>query len=132
MGFDARVKAMARDGGAFENDWDNYDPKRKRGYSFCFGKEVVPYQTESESLQNQLKQCLPAYVKGNAFLIPALVDFSDPLQFLFCYTEETKELAAKQIQLIILQLLRCAPINTYEIYFVDPKDRGANLGILNV
>lgn len=130
-GFDARVRALLVNSGRFDSDWKEYDPKRKRNFSFCYGQVVIPYHTESKSLQNQLEKSLPQYVKGQRFLIPELIDCTSPIKYYFNFSSETKKIAAEQIQLIILQLLRCAPINSYEIYFVDPKDRGADLGILN-
>lgn len=131
MGFSERMAMALSDSGALESDWKSYDPKRDRKYDLPIGNIAVPFKTESKSLQKALIERIPEYARDGFFSIPYIAKLTEPLRLLFKYSAENEKKASEQIQLILLRMLRSAPADTFDIYFVDPEDRGNNIGILN-
>ena len=130
-GFSERMSVALADSGALESDWKSYDPKRERKYELPIGNIAVPFKTESKSLQKALIERIPEYARDGYFSIPYIANSAEPLRLLFKYSTENEKKASEQIQLILLRMLRGAPVDTYDIYFADPEDRGNNIGVLN-
>ena len=131
MGFSERMTAALADSGVLESDWISYDPKRERKYDLPIGNIAVPFKTESKSLQKALIERIPEYAREGYFSIPYIANLAEPLRLLFKYSAENEKKASEQIQLILLRMLRSTPADTFDIYLVDPEDRGNNIGVLN-
>ena len=131
MEFSERMAVALSDSGALELDWKSCDPRRERKYDLPIGNIAVPFKTESKSLQKALIERIPEYARDGYFSIHYIANLKEPLRLLFKYSAENEKKASEQIQLIVLRMLRSAPADTFDIYFVDPEDRGNNIGILN-
>lgn len=129
--FHQRLSKYLCDCGCADSDWIDYNVKRERNYRLVLGNSVVPFITESESLQKKLIDSIPQYAREGCFDVPFVVDTQKPLKIYWQFLKNDKKNVAKQIQIILLRLVRSAPVDSFDIYFIDPCDRGSNLGILN-
>ena len=130
-GFESRVAMAISDCGILPKDWGTYDPKRKPVNRLAVGSIKIPFRTDSQSLQSALLKAIPNYARNGFFVLPYMIGRTKPFKMYFQYDDETKSLAKQQIQLVLLRLLRGASADSFDIYIVDPKERGNALGVLN-
>ena len=134
-GFDSRLKNEINDSGVDENDWYSYDPRRTRKFEVPIGYISIPFCSGVSSLREKVKKDLmhgmSKYAKEGNFYIPYLISTKDPLKLLVKYLSNNEKVASEQIQLILLRMLRNSPADTYNIHFVDPENKGENIGLLN-
>lgn len=134
-GFDSRLKNEINDSGVDKDDWDSYDPRRAKKIEVPIGYISIPFCSGASSLREKVKKDLmhgmSKYVKEGNFYIPYLISTRDPLKLLVKYLSNNEKVASEQIQLILLRMLRNSPADTYNIHFVDPENKGENIGILN-
>lgn len=131
LGFSKRIEKDLVDSGALEKDWQTYSAKRNRNYNLALGNLLVPCQTDSVSLKKNLVQTIPKYAVDDYFKIPYIVETTSPLKIRLNYNNEGKSQASDFVQNLLLNLLRSAPIDSFDVYFIDPVNRGTNLGCLN-
>ncbi len=131
LGFSKRIEKDLVDSGALEKDWQTYSAKRNRNYTLDLGNLLVPCQTDSVSLKKSLVQAIPKFAIDGYFKIPYIVETSSPLKIRLNYNTEGKSQASDFVQNLLLNLLRSAPIDSFDVYFIDPVNRGTNLGCLN-
>lgn len=127
--FAKETTVALKDTGAFSSDWD-YLIDRTPSKLFSCGKIRVPVRTESKSLLEGLKKAIPEYFDGTHFCIPMLVNTSTSSKMYVRYDSANKKYAYETIQAYILQKIRSNPVNSVQVYFADPNDRGQNLGVL--
>ena len=118
-----------KDTGSFSSDW-TYSIDRTPSKLFSCGKIRVPVRTESKSLLEGLKKAIPEYFDGTHFCIPMLVNTGASSKMYVRYDSAHKKSAYETIQAYILQKMRSNPVNSVQVYFADPNDRGQNLGAL--
>lgn len=128
-GFSARIRNFLSLGDAHVSNWDEYDPTKTRTYDLAIGSTQIPIKTNFRSYENLIIERVPELANDH-ISVPFVVNISDPLRLLFKYSVETKRAASEQIQLIIMRMLRSAPADTYDVYLVDPADRGNNANYL--
>lgn len=127
--FEKNVMQSLLNSGYFEKDWD-YDINRQRAEKFVLGCLQIPLKIDSKSLLASLTNALPNRFVNNSFNIPLLLENNETIKMNVWYDEKNKNNAYRYIQSFIVQKMRSNPANSLKTFFVDPNDRGQNLGIL--
>ncbi len=128
-GFGDGIRASLKQSGAFAADWV-YDPLHAEIGNFALGSYFRPIVSPSKSLPQEIEKAIPKLFRNNAFIVPMIFPTAEVQRFFYQYETAVKGRVAEQIQYYILQKLRCAPPDSYTVYFIDPDDRGRSLGIL--
>jgi hypothetical protein len=119
--------------GASEDGWDTYAP------SDGYPKEIMLGTTTTEvfsklpaNVLDMVKQKMPgAYSTGNSITVPVTASIEKaPLNIRLEYDSEQKTSVMAGIQSIILKLIRFMPPFSFSLTYIDPNDRGSNLGLL--
>ncbi|MDR1732389.1 MAG: hypothetical protein LBR61_09900 [Synergistaceae bacterium] len=127
---DSEIRKRFSEMGASEGDWENYDPAASYPGELMFGVMPRPFELPS-SLSAALKSRMPfSYRSGKDFLYPYTIKMPPSLRLLIRYDDDTKNSVMTGIQSFLLKLVRFMPMNSCCITFIDPNDRGANLGLL--
>ncbi|MHC6204708.1 FtsK/SpoIIIE domain-containing protein, partial [Breznakiellaceae bacterium SP9] len=71
-----------------------------------------------------------AFSNGDTIRLPLTVSMGEPLHLLVEYDSNQKTKVMAGIQSIILKLLRFMPAFSFNLTYIDPNDRGTNLGLL--
>lgn len=123
------IDKMCQGSGLNDSDW-----KSNNGVTnfktFVAGKVRIPISCKSNSLPQMLEKAIPGYFMNGSFEIPMVFSAYESNIIYFKYLEQDKGDISSCVQLYLLQKIRCCASGTNEIYFMDPKDRGRNLGIL--
>ena len=127
--FPRLIDKMCQGAGVADYDWRNIGDTTD-AKTFAIGKVRVPISCESNSLPLMLEKAIPGYFKNGSFEIPMLFSAYESNIVYFKYLQQEKSDISSCVQLYLLQKIRCCFEGANEIYFMDPKDRGRNLGIL--
>ena len=116
--------------GAFDESWDTFEPSLAYPQQLMIGAAFVPFIIPPPADQ-MIRDKMPiAFSTGHGFAAPLTVDMSKPLQLLVNYDERCKAEVMNGIQSIILKWIKFMPPYSFSITYIDPNDRGSNLGQL--
>lgn len=116
--------------GAFDETWDHYEPSLSYPGQLMIGAITVPFTIPSPADQMIQEKMPVAFSSGRGFCVPMTVDMSKPLQLLVNYDDRCKTEVMEGIQSIILKWIRFMPPYSFTLTYIDPNDRGSNLGQL--
>jgi DNA polymerase III delta prime subunit len=86
---------------------------------------------KGREVKEMLKEKMPvAFSNGQNITLPFTASMSEPLYLLVEYEREQKDKVMAGIQSIILKLIRFMPAFSLNLTYIDPNDRGTNLGLL--
>lgn len=128
--YDANLTASLEQLGAFDETWDNYEPSLSYPNQLMLGAITVPFSIPSPADQMIQEKMPVAFSSGRGFCVPMTVDMSNPLQLLINYDDRCKNVVMEGIQSIILKWIRYMPPYSFTLTYIDPNDRGSNLGQL--
>lgn len=116
--------------GAFDETWDCYEPSLLYPGQIMIGAISVPFSIPSP-VDQMIQEKMPvAFSSGRGFCVPMTVDMAKPLQLLINYDDRCKTEVMEGIQSIILKWIRFMPPYSFTLTYIDPDDRGSNLGQL--
>ena len=116
--------------GAFDETWGSYEPSLSYPDQLMIGAITVPFTIPSPADQMIQEKMPVAFSSGRGFCVPMTVDMSKPLQLLINYDDRCKTEVMEGIQSIILKWIRFMPPYSFTLTYIDPNDRGSNLGQL--
>lgn len=127
---DKNLTASLEQLGAFDESWNTYEPSSSFPDELMIGAIRIPFVIPSP-VDKMLQEKMPvAYSSGRDFCIPLTIDMSKPLKLLINYEEQCKTTVMEGVQSIILKWIKAMPPYSFKIIYIDPKDRGSNLGKL--
>lgn len=116
--------------GENSDGWDVYRPSYVAPSELLIGMMGWKNPFASNRIRDICLKKIPNYHKeGDYFEIPKLADMNQAI-FLDAVAEEGKELAAELFRSVLTRVMRFLPLGTAEMIFIDPVDRGKNLGKL--
>ena len=128
--YDADLADSLEQLGAFDETWGRYEPSLSYPDQLMVGAVTVPFTIPSPA-DRMIQERMPvAFSSGKGFCVPMTVDVSKPLQMLINYDDRCKVEVMEGIQSIILKWIRFMPPYSFTITYIDPNDRGSNLGQL--
>lgn len=129
--FDSTILDASQVLGASNNEWAKFSPSRVKPDSIMFGYAVIVDNSTDDQFRTALKNALPHVImeNSNAFL-PMDIFFDSAVFSLIKYSESNREKVMRGLQSYILKLVRFVPENLLKIYYIDPYERGSNLGRL--
>lgn len=128
--YDANLTDLLDQLGAFDETWDNYEASLSYPKQLMIGAITVPFTIPSPADQMIQEKMPVAFSSGRGFCVPMTVDMSKPLQLLINYDDRCKTEVMEGIQSIILKWIRYMPPYSFTLTYIDPNDRGSNLGQL--
>ena len=128
--YDADLANALEQLGAFDETWDHYGPSLSYPDQLMIGAITVPFTIPSPADQMIQEKMPVAFSSGRGFCVPMTVDMSKPLQLLVNYDDRCKTEVMEGIQSIILKWIRFMPPYSFTLTYIDPNDRGSNLGQL--
>lgn len=128
--FDESLLSILGQLGAFEDDWNVYTPADTYPDEIMLGAIDVPFSLSSP-VCDMVKERMPvAYASGRSITIPFTASMNEPLNLQVQYEPKQKVAVMGGIQSIILKLIRFIPAFSFCFTYIDPNDRGTNLGLL--
>jgi rRNA-processing protein FCF1 len=128
--FDRAVLSAIDSLGAFEEAWDDYTPAQAYPAELMIGAIDIP-SALPDPLNALLKEKMPVtYSSGASVMLPFTEEMSGPTQLLIEYDTAQKDTLMSGIQSIIMKLLKFMPPFSFSLSYIDPNDRGSNLGQL--
>ena len=129
--FDESLLSILGRLGAFEDDWNGeYIPAVAYPDEIMLGAIEVPFALPSH-VCDMVKEKMPvAYASKQNITIPFTVSMKAPLNMQVQYDLKQKDAVMSGIQSIILKLIRFMPAFSFCLTYIDPNDRGTNLGLL--
>lgn len=116
--------------GAFDETWVSYEPRLSYPDQLMIGAITIPFTIPSP-IDHMIEEKMPvAFSSARGFCVPMTVDMSKPLQLLINYDDRCKATVMEGVQSIILKWIRFMPPYSFSITYIDPNDRGSNLGQL--
>lgn len=128
--YDADLTDSLEQLGAFDETWSGYEPSLSYPEQLMIGAITVPFTIPSPADQMIRGKMPVAFSSGRGFCVPVTVDMSKPLQLLINYDDRCKTEVMEGIQSIILKWVRFMPPYSFTLTYIDPNDRGSNLGQL--
>ena len=128
--YDADLAGALEQLGAFDETWSRYEPCLSYPDQLMIGAITVPFTIPSPADQMIQEKMPVAFSSGRGFCVPMTVDMSKPLQLLINYDDRCKTDVMEGIQSIILKWIRFMPPYSFKLTYIDPNDRGSNLGQL--
>ena len=128
--FDAKLLSAVIALGAFEEGWDKYAPAESYPSEVMLGAIDLPLILPAPA-NDLVKQKMPvAYASGRSITLPFSAGMNEPIYLTVTYDDQQKERVMTGIQSIILKLIRFMPPFSFNLTYIDPNDRGTNLGLL--
>ena len=128
--FDEDLIQMLEDLGAFDETWQSYEPSTVYPSQLMIGAVTIPLVIPSPANQ-MIREKIPiAYSSDRGLCVPINLSMNKPIQMLVKYDERCKSAVMEGIQSIILKWIRFMPPYSFCITYIDPSDRGSNLGQL--
>lgn len=128
--FDSKLVNALEQLAAFDDCWSSYNPTITFPDELMLGAISIPLNIPSPADQ-MIQQKMPtAFSSGKGFFVSMTVDMSKPLKLLVNYDEHCKSEVMDGIQSIILKWIKFMPPYSFSITYIDPNDRGSNLGQL--
>ena len=116
--------------GAYDDAWNTFSPRASCPDQIMIGAAAVPLRVPSPA-DSMIRERLPsAFASGRALCVPVTVDLSKPMLLFVTYDGRRKEEVMEGIQSILLKWIRFMPMYSFHITYIDPVDRGTNLGRL--
>ena len=128
--FDEQLLQLLSELGAFEDEWNGYSPTQSYPAEVMLGAIEIPFVLPSP-VCDMVKEKMPvAYSTGRSITLPMTASMSEPLNMQIQYDSQQKETVMAGIQSVILKLIRFMPAFSFNLTYIDPNDRGTNLGLL--
>lgn len=128
--YEASLTEYLRQLGALEEGWSRYEPRFSYPDQLMLGTVLVPLAIPSPA-DRMIQEKMPvAFRSGRGFCVPMAVTMSQPLLLSVCYDDRCKSKVMEGIQSILLKWIRFLPPYSFCITYIDPNDRGSNLGLL--
>lgn len=115
--------------------WVTYTKPKKRAKEIGIGMQgeniFIP-----KNVQKIVKQKLGAFCtvnpdkKNTVISIPLAVSLNAPIRMYVKHSEHTKAKVVEGIQSVLSKLIKNIPPGEFDITYIDPIDRGSNLGVL--
>ncbi|MDR1164419.1 MAG: hypothetical protein LBO66_00845 [Deltaproteobacteria bacterium] len=116
--------------GAFEASWKKYSPAKDYPSEIMLGAIKVPFKF-SQATRDDLKRNMPfAFSSGESLVLPLTFSAEEPLLAQIIYDQSQKNAVMTGVQSVILKLIRFMPLFSFNLTYIDPNDRGTNLGLL--
>ena len=115
--------------GGYDEHWLDYVPAATYPQEIMLGAIMLPLPLP-QPLQEQVRQKLPMTYHDENLLVPCAAPMIGPLQLAVVYQPACKYEVMSGIQSILFKILRGMPPFSYTITYIDPKERGSNLGML--
>ena len=128
--FDSKLVNALEQLAAFDDCWNSYTPTITFPDELMLGAISIPLSIPSPADQMIQQKMQNAFSSGKGFCVPMTVDMSSPLKLLINYDERCKSEVMDGIQSIILKWIKFMPPYSFSITYIDPNDRGSNLGQL--
>lgn len=128
--YDADLADALEQLGAFDETWGRYEPSLSYPDQLMIGAITVPFTIPSPADQMIQEKMPVAFSSGRGFCVPMTVRMAKPLQLLINYDDRCKTEVMEGIQSIILKWVRFMPPYSFTLTYIDPNDRGSNLGQL--
>lgn len=128
--YDEQLLSLLGTLGAFEDDWNGYTPTDSYPDEVMLGAIEIPFDLPSP-ICDMVKEKIPiAYSTGRSIALPMIASVNEPFNIQVQYDSQQKETVMTGIQSIILKLIRFMPPFSFCLTYIDPNDRGTNLGLL--
>lgn len=115
--------------GSRKENWIKYVPAKSYANELMLGSIRVPLPIPSLFKKEASALLAPFYI-GDDVQVPFAVDFSEPVKVLVNYCDHNKAKVVSGFQSIVFRIIRSMPPNSFKVTFIDPMDRGTNLGRL--
>lgn len=128
--FDEALAVSLEEFGAYDDTWMSCEPRVSCPDQIMIGAAAVPLGIPSPA-DSMIRERMPAaYGSGRDLCVPVTADMSKLLRLLVTYEESRKGEVMEGIQSILLKWIRFMPMYSFHITYIDPVDRGTNLGRL--
>ena len=128
--FDEQLLSLLKVLGAFDVDCKDYSPSESYPVEVMLGGIEVPFVLPLP-VRDMIKKIMPvAFSSSNNIMMPFTASMGKPLSMQVIYEACQKATVMTGIQSIILKLIRFMPVFTFNLTYIDPNDRGTNLGLL--
>lgn len=128
--FDKKIGVLLETLGAFDDSWDTFTPCISYPEQLLIGAITIPVTIPSP-VDQLVKGKMPiSFSSGKNMFIPMTVSTSQPIQLVINYDELSKTTVMEGVQSILLKYIRSMPLYSFCITYIDPIDRGTNLGKL--
>jgi hypothetical protein len=94
------------------------------------GAMNVPVSLPDVIVKHLQKKLPLSFSSGKSFRVPFAGSMDEPVQILIDYDADQKDVVMEGIQAFIMKLIRFMPMFSYSLTYIDPNERGANLGAL--
>ena len=128
--YDADLIDLLEQLGGFDDSWRVYEPSSSYPEQLMIGAITIPFPIPPVAAQMIQEKMPVAFSSGKGFCLPMTVDLSKPLQLLIYYDDCSKNEVMEGIQSIILKWIRSMPPYSFTLTYIDPNERGSNLGQL--
>ena len=120
-----RSKLAANDEG-----WEGYTPSASYPSEIMIGTIEVPFEIPKPWSDKLIAKMPVSYWNGRSIKIPMSLYLGEPLNMQIDYDISQKKTVMEGIQSFILKLIKFMPANSFSLTYIDPNDRGTNLGLL--
>lgn len=125
--FNEMIISSAEKLGADKNKWEKYERAETYPDSLMIGR-IIPIINLPECCKiNEVKEIFPMI---SDFRIPYIVNMKKPFALKICYHESRQDYVMTGVQSFLLKWIRLMPMFSKFLTYIDPIDRGKNLGIL--
>jgi hypothetical protein len=94
------------------------------------GAMDIPVSLPDVIVKHLQKKLPVSFSSGKSFRVPFAGPMDEPVQILVDYDADQKDIVMEGIQAFIMKLIRFMPMFSYSLTYIDPNERGANLGSL--
>ncbi|MCL2720822.1 MAG: FtsK/SpoIIIE domain-containing protein [Treponema sp.] len=129
--FNEKYNSILDDLGGTESVWSSdYKAENNHPDEILIGKMAVMLKLP-DAVSLQLLQNIPSNICTGSFLkFPFTMTMEKPINLIIDYEKSYKDKVMSGVQSIIMKLLCFMPPFTFKITYIDPIDRGTNLGLL--
>ncbi len=128
--FDSSLDKLLDTLGAYEDGWNKFVPSTSYPSELLIGAVEIPIALPLQIGQMLSRKMPVSFASGRNIVVPLTIDLTRPVQVLINYDEQCKDYVMEGIQSFILKWIRFMPLYSFSITYIDPNDRGSNLGKL--
>lgn len=116
-------------------DWGSYKKPTNTSNEICIGRVAIPIYVP-KVIYNAVSSRMVPFIKtdsainGSSIITPCLVRYDRPIHLLIKHDNASKKAAIHGIQSVLAKITHEAPPGSFDITYLDPIDRGTNLGVL--
>ncbi len=110
--------------------WDKYEATEVFSEKLLIGNSFVPFSLKNHFGDNIVHKMPFSYVQGTV-KEPIYSYNNKPIKLFIQHNESTRNTVMQGIQSIMMKMYRFMPLNSFDVLFIDPTDRGTNLGVFN-